>query len=146
MGPRATEDVGLCRGPPRPRRAEESKSFTLENARGMVAKLTSHGASLMSLVVPDRSGAPIDVVLGFDDPDDYRRPHPCFGATVGRVANRIAGARFTLDSREYALCPNDGAHALHGGALGFDKRTWEASVGRVCAGLAGVVLAHEPRR
>jgi aldose 1-epimerase len=120
--------------PARSRSAEDCELFTLENATGMIARLTSHGASLMSLIVPDRGGAPIDIVLGFDDPEEYRGHHPCFGATLGRVANRIAGGRFTLDGREYAVTPNDGAHTLHGGSLGFDKRAWEASSGEGAQG------------
>jgi aldose 1-epimerase len=103
--------------------------FILRNAAGMTAKLTGHGATLMALEVPDRGGRLVDVVLGFDEPSRYRGDHPCFGATVGRVANRIRGARFTLDGVEYTLAKNDGPHSLHGGAAGFDKRPWAATTG-----------------
>ncbi len=95
----------------------------------MAARLTDHGATLVALDVPDRAGRPTDVVLGFDTLDGYRGDHPCFGATVGRVANRIAGARFALDGEEYALAKNDGPHTIHGGARGFDRRVWAATTG-----------------
>jgi aldose 1-epimerase len=108
---------------------DEAEMFVLESAAGMSARLTGHGATLMALEVPDRRGRPTDVVLGFDAPARYRGDHPCFGATVGRVANRIACACFTLDGAEYALAKNDGPNALHGGPCGFDKRDWEASDG-----------------
>ncbi len=88
----------------------------------------------MQLSVPDRAGKPTDVVLGFDRVEDYRRDHPCFGATVGRVANRIGGGGFTLDGRDYVLAKNDGQNTLHGGARGFDKRVWEATSGEDASG------------
>jgi aldose 1-epimerase len=108
--------------------------ITLENAAGMVAMLTPYGATLMALDVPDRGGRSTDVVLGFPEPGDYQRDHPCFGATVGRVANRIAGARFTLDGVEHLLAKNDGPHAIHGGVRGFDKHVWEATPGEGAGG------------
>ena len=103
--------------------------YTLRNANGMVAKLTNYGTILTELHVPDRSGKTADVVLGFEKPEDYLKGHPFFGATAGRVANRIGGARFTLDGKEYALAKNNGPHTLHGGAKGFDKYVWDAETG-----------------
>jgi aldose 1-epimerase len=76
--------------------------------------------------VPDRSGRLADVVLGFDRLDEYVEHGAFFGATVGRVANRIRGARFTLDGRSYELEANDPPHHLHGGSAGWDKRVWSA--------------------
>src|SRR5262249_17029557 len=67
-----------------------------------------------------------DVVLGFDTLDGYLAGHPYFGATVGRVANRIARGTFTLDGRDYALAVNNGPNSLHGGRQGFDKVVWKA--------------------
>jgi aldose 1-epimerase len=76
--------------------------------------------------VPDRSGKPDDVVLGFDNLGQYLKGHPYFGCTVGRVANRIAKGRFTLDGKEYTLAVNNGPNHLHGGLKGFDKVVWKA--------------------
>jgi aldose 1-epimerase len=100
--------------------------FTLKNAGGMVAKVTNYGTTLTELHVPDRNGRPADVVLGFDSLERYLKPHPFFGCIAGRVANRIAGARFTLDGKEYALAANNGRNHIHGGRKGFDKYVWEA--------------------
>jgi aldose 1-epimerase len=102
------------------------KLFTLANSKGMVAKLTTYGATLTELRVPDRNGKVANVVLGFDNLDQYLKVHPYFGTTTGRVANRIARARFALDGKEYTLAANDGRNHLHGGTKGFDKVVWEA--------------------
>ncbi|KAJ8447066.1 hypothetical protein Cgig2_025443 [Carnegiea gigantea] len=80
----------------------------------MHAKLTNWGASLMAFYVPDKNGKMEDVVLGFDNVDDYKNDTVYFGATVGRVANRIGGAKFTLDGKTYNLTANDGKNTLHG--------------------------------
>jgi aldose 1-epimerase len=98
--------------------------FALKNARDTTAKIISYGASLQGLWVPDRRKKLSDVVLGFDDLQGYLGPHPYFGATIGRFANRIANAKFTLDGREYTLAPNDGAETLHGGCQGFNRKVW----------------------
>jgi len=97
---------------------------TLSNGHGMVAKITTLGAILTELHVPDRHGSLTNVVLGFDNLDRYLQGHPAFGATVGRVANRIANARFTLDGREIQVTPNMGRHHIHGGRAGFHQRVW----------------------
>ena len=101
------------------------KLFTLRNARGMIAKVMTFGAILTELQVPDRNGAVTNVVLGFDNLDRYLKGNPAFGITVGRFANRIAKARFTLDGREYLLAANSGPHHIHGGRKGFDKVVWQ---------------------
>ncbi len=100
--------------------------YTLTNRAGMTAKVMTYGAILTELDVPDRDGKRGDVVLGFDNLKDYLAGHPFFGATVGRVANRIARGRFTLDGKEYKLAVNNGPNALHGGLKGFDKVVWKA--------------------
>jgi aldose 1-epimerase len=105
----------------------EVRLYTLQNPHGMRATITNYGGVVTSLVVPDRTGRPGDVVLGFDSLEGYLRGSPYFGAIVGRYANRIAGARFTLDGTTYRLAANDGANALHGGVRGFDKVVWEAT-------------------
>jgi aldose 1-epimerase len=102
------------------------KLFTLTNQNGMVARITSYGAILTELRVPDARGQLTNVVLGFDNLERYLQGHPAFGTTVGRVANRIAHARFTLDGQEYKLAANHGAHHIHGGVKGFDKVVWQS--------------------
>lgn len=115
--------------------------FTLTNSKGMVARVITLGGILTELHAPDRSGALADVVLGFDNLAGYLADHPHFGATTGRVANRIANGRFILDGREYQLACNNGPHHLHGGPGGFVKRLWQgASV--ESAGEVGVRLTY----
>jgi aldose 1-epimerase len=99
-------------------------SIVLANRHGLRATLLSWGALLQKLEVPDRAGRLGDVVLGFDTLAPYLVRHPNFGVTVGRVGNRIAHARFTLDGVEYRLAANNGPNALHGGNVGFSKRNW----------------------
>ncbi|MDX2038184.1 MAG: aldose epimerase family protein [Isosphaeraceae bacterium] len=94
------------------------------SAGALTARVTTWGASLVALEVPDRDGRPGDVVLGFDSLKGYLGDHPYLGSTVGRVANRIANARFELDGVEHRLAANNGPHSLHGGVAGFDKRLW----------------------
>lgn len=97
---------------------------TLANARGITAKIMTLGATLQSLLVPDRDGNSDDIVLGYDSAAEYLAHPQYFGATVGRYANRIAGGRFGLDGEEFSLETNDGPNHLHGGLMGFDKRIW----------------------
>jgi aldose 1-epimerase len=100
--------------------------FVLTNANGLVAKITTYGALLTELHVPDRAGKLDDVVLGFSSLQGYLAGHPYFGATTGRYANRIAKGRFTLNGKEYTLAVNNGPNHLHGGIKGFDKVVWRA--------------------
>ncbi len=100
--------------------------YVLTNAAGTTAKVMTYGATLTELQVPDKDGKLADVVLGFDDFKGYLAGHPFFGSTVGRVANRIAKGRFTLDGKEYKLAVNNGPNSLHGGLTGFDKYVWKA--------------------
>jgi aldose 1-epimerase len=100
--------------------------YTLTNANGVVAKVMTYGALMTELHVPDRTGKMADVVLGFKTLDQYQGDHPYFGATIGRVGNRIAKGKFKIDGQEYTVATNDGANHLHGGLKGFDKRVWTA--------------------
>src|SRR5262249_49184813 len=100
--------------------------YILTNGAGMTTKIITYGAILTELDVPDRDGKLGNVVPGFDNLKDYLAEHPFFGATVGRVANRIAKGKFTLDGKEYKLAVNNGPNALHGGLKGFDKVIWKA--------------------
>ncbi|MEG2097408.1 MAG: aldose epimerase family protein [Pseudoflavonifractor sp.] len=99
--------------------------YTLENDRGMTAEILTYGGVLRALTVPMEGGSR-DVVLGFDRLEDYENQDKYIGAIVGRVANRIGNARFTLEGKDYPLPANNGANCLHGGNLGFDKKVWQA--------------------
>jgi aldose 1-epimerase len=98
---------------------------TLTNARGFSARILSYGAILQGLDVPDAHGRKADVVAGYATLDGYLAKPNYFGSSVGRYANRIGDARFTLDGRSYALAKNDGPNSLHGGVQGFDRRLWQ---------------------
>lgn len=101
--------------------------YTLKNRNGMMAKIMDYGATVVSLTAPDRKGKFEDVALGFDDFDLYATKSPYFGCIVGRVGNRIAKGKFTLDGKEYSLAVNNGPNSLHGGLKGFDKHIWHVT-------------------
>jgi aldose 1-epimerase len=101
--------------------------YSLKNGNGMEVRITSYGAAVQSLTAVDRDGSFADVVLGFDTIDGYLGGSSYFGAIVGRFANRIANARFSLDGEQFVLPANDGRNTLHGGFRGFDKVLWTAT-------------------
>jgi len=115
------------------------KLFTLHNANGMSAKIMTYGAILTELRVPDRHGVFTNVVLGANTLDQYLRGFRAPSAIMGRVANRIAGARFTLDGVDYKLAANDGPNHIHGV---FDKRVWQAKALPPAEGRAAVQLTY----
>lgn len=100
--------------------------YTLTNANGLRARITNYGGILVSLEVPDREGILGNIVLGLDTLEEYLDGHPYLGSIIGRVGNRIANGRFTLEGQEYVLAHNDGPNHLHGGIKGFDKVVWKA--------------------
>ena len=100
--------------------------ITIEDG-DMRAEVLTYGATLRSLSVPDRDGAPVDVVLGYDRLEDYVSRSGRLGATIGRFANRISNASFTLGGKEYRLAANRGIHHIHGGNVGFDRRVWDVA-------------------
>ncbi len=104
--------------------------FTLQNAKGMVVKVTNYGATITSIMVPDRDGKLADVALGYNRVEDYINGvnKPYFGSIVGRYGNRIANGRFTIDGTTYTLARNNGDNHLHGGVIGFDKVVWDAAL------------------
>ncbi len=108
-----------------------SDLYTLRNAKGAEATITTYGARVVTLKMPDKAGKFDDIVLGFDNLDGYLQapPPPYFGATIGRYGNRIAGGKFKLDGKTYTLAKNNGANSLHGGNVGFDKVLWTAKPG-----------------
>jgi aldose 1-epimerase len=105
---------------------KDVQAFTITGKNGVEVKLLSRGATLAEWLVPDKSGKLADCVFGFDDVAGYEsKGNGYFGATVGRVGNRIAGGKFKLDGKEYTLTTNDGPNTLHGGGKdSFDKVIW----------------------
>lgn len=100
--------------------------FTLKNSNGIIVKITNYGCIVTELHVPDRDGKLADIVLGYDNLDDFIKNNPYFGAVVGRYGNRIAKGKFTLNGKEYTLAVNNNENHLHGGLKGFDKVIWDA--------------------
>lgn len=112
----------------------EVQLYTLTNAHGLKATITTYGGTLTSLLVPDKNGKLGDVVLGFDDLNGYTNAQylkegPYFGALIGRFGNRIAKGKFTVEGKQYTLAKNNGENTLHGGIKGFDKVLWQAEPG-----------------
>lgn len=99
--------------------------YTLKNG-GLEMKVSSFGARVLSLLVPDRSGQLADVIVGYATPQEYETlpGERFFGAAIGRLANRLAGGCFTLDGKVYRTSQNDHRNTLHGGYVGFDRKDW----------------------
>jgi aldose 1-epimerase len=111
----------------------EVQLAVMDVGQALRVAVSSYGAMLTSIRAPDRSGEVDDILLGFDAIDAYCSPtllaqRPCFGSTVGRFANRIGGARFTIDGLEHPLVANEEGNQLHGGPCGFDSALWDASL------------------
>lgn len=102
--------------------------FVLSNAGGLKATVIAYGARLAAMEAPDRSEALADIVLGCDDLAGYRASTAYLGATVGRCANRIGGSVVALGGLRHELSANEPPNHLHGGAEGFDRRVWNATV------------------
>ncbi len=102
--------------------------ITVINSHGVSMQCMSFGASLISLKMPGRNKDFEDVVLGFDKFDDYLKPHPYIGASIGRVAGRIAQGGFSIGGRNYQLEKNSGRNHIHGGRNGFDKYIWTPEI------------------
>lgn len=108
---------------------EATEIYTLKNPNGLVAKVTTYGATLVELHVPDKGGKMVDVVNGFDNVSGYEGDgNQYFGCTTGRVCNRIAKGKFTLDGKEYTLATNNDPNHLHGGGdKAISKQVWKAN-------------------
>ena len=102
--------------------------YTFRNANGVEVKICNYGGTVISFTAPDRNGNLADIVLGYDNLDDYIKNSPYFGCLVGRYGNRIAKGKFKLGDKEYTLAVNNEANHLHGGIKGFDKVVWNAKV------------------
>ncbi len=107
-------------------KGEKASLYTLRNKGGIEIGVTHYGAALVKVLIPDKDGKVQDVVLGYDSAKAYEEGGVHFGATVGRVANRIGGACFELNGKIYALTANDNGNSLHGGCDYYNKRMWRA--------------------
>ena len=105
---------------------DSTNLYVLTNANGVEVTLTNYGGRIVSVMVPDRDGNMKDVVLGFDNINDYVNVDNNFGATIGRYGNRIAKGKITVEGVEYQLPLNNFGHTLHGGPEGFDKKVFKA--------------------
>ena len=103
---------------------ENYSLFTIENKNGLKVSVTDLGATVQSIITPDRNGSFGDIVLGYDTPQEYLNNGDYLGATIGRYANRIGGASFKLEGREYRITANEGKNTLHGG-VGFDRKKFD---------------------
>lgn len=112
------------------------EQYTLTNSKGAFCKIITYGGIVTELHVPEKKGTLADVVLGFDNLDGYLKGHPYFGAITGRVANRIAKGKFTLDGQTYSLAINNGPNHLHGGLKALDKVVWKATTDKSRDGAA----------
>lgn len=110
--------------------------FTLKNDRNMIVKVSTFGAAVTSIVVPDKNGEPGDVVLGFDNLSSYMDDHPYLGVICGRFCNRIANGKFVLNNETYNLPINNGPNHLHGGPKGFFKVVWDSETLKDSAGVS----------
>lgn len=106
---------------------DDIELYRLSDGNSFVEIIT-YGARIHKICVPDKFGVLQDVVLGFDNPVEYKCENPYFNAVVGRVANRIGNASFTLDGIKYSLSANEKGNQLHGGFQGFDKKNFKAKV------------------
>ena len=118
------------------------KLFTLTNRHGMVIKISSFGATLTYVSAPDMNGNFAPVTLGFDSLKMYVARHPNFGSTVGRYANRIGGAQFTLNGTLFKLTANNGINAIHGGPEGFSRKVFSTDTSYVNGDSTVVVLKY----
>jgi aldose 1-epimerase len=108
---------------------KEVNKFSIVQENGLAFSCINYGATITNILVPDKDGKLVDVVLGFDNLDGYINAKNAYvGSICGRYANRIANGKFTLNDVEYTLAKNNGENSLHGGVKGFDKVFWDAIV------------------
>lgn len=105
------------------------QQYLLQNQRGVRVKVINFGGTIAGIYIPDKAGRIQNVVLGFEDLEDYTQSdNPYLGCTIGRFANRIAGAKFKLNGATYTLNPNNNGNTLHGGPTGFHRVFWDIDV------------------
>jgi aldose 1-epimerase len=121
------------------------EAITLSNAKGVSTTIITYGATLQSVILPDRAGKRADVALGYASLDGYLAKNDYFGSTVGRFANRIAKGRFTLDGKSYQTPVNNNGNSLHGGDRGFDKVLWDVTEVKSDGDRASVKLRYVSR-
>jgi len=107
---------------------ERIDEYILTNVHGLILKVITYGGIVTQLHVPDKNGRSADVVLGFDNLEQYLAGHPYFGCITGRVAGRLTCGQFSLEGINYSLAINNPPNHLHGGNTGFDKRIWRAEI------------------
>lgn len=127
-------DIGTFEG-------QSVERFVLTNANGMKVAILSYGAIIQEIWVPGRDGELANVVLGFDNLDDYLGKHPHFGSVLGRLANRLRGASFELDGQSYHITTKRPPHSAHGGARPFDTFNWQSEIVEA-NGVPGIRLTH----
>ncbi len=116
---------------------KEITLYTLTNANGLVLKVMNFGATVTEVWVPDKAGKKVDVVGGFATFDEFTKDNnPHFNGIVGRIANRVRGAQFTLEGKTYKLAANNNGASLHGGKKGFDRVVWDAETSESASGPA----------
>lgn len=108
--------------------AGEIVTYRIFNSKGASVVLSSLGAGILEINVPDKLGRIENVALGYARPSDYLNDGPCMGKIPGRYANRIANGRFSIDGKEYSLAVNCGPNHLHGGPTGFQNRLWDSCI------------------
>jgi aldose 1-epimerase len=123
----------------------EVSLFTCTNKNGLVLKVMTYGATVVSIETPDKAGKLANIQLGFPTLDGYLQRHPYFGSTVGRYGNRIAKGKFSIDGKEYTLATNNGPNHLHGGLKGFDAVVWEPTEIKTPSGKVGVAFEYHSK-
>ena len=120
--------------------------YTLTNNNGMVVKIINYGGTVTDILIPDKNGVMGNVILGYESLSGYTQTgNPYFGCLVGRYANRIANAKFSLDGKEYTLAANNNGNTLHGGLKGYDKVVWEVSGTETLADHSDLKLKYESK-
>ncbi len=105
-------------------KGDKIDSYKLSNQKGMEVDIITYGGIIRSLKVPNKAGKSEDVVIGFNNLEQYTKANPYFGALIGRYGNRISKGKFSLDGKEYSLAINNTPNALHGGPEGFHRVVW----------------------
>ncbi len=104
---------------------QEIFKFIFTSTSGIEVHVLNYGATIQKILVPQKNGKPIDIVLGFDNLTDYENPHPYFGSIIGRNANRLKGGKIRLGDKKIQISQNEGRNQLHGGFEGFGKKVWD---------------------